>query len=237
MGFFCVILYRTRGDGNCLYRACSKLLCGKQDLCDLLRDLTSIELFCHEEFYAFHPYVKEKTCFFKTENSAFSACASDSALGHGYDRKDPSSRTMVVKREAIRNANPGNFSSLLCMFALSSVTGMTITSVYPEKLGAETKYSQYLNGTISPRLADKRFTEKLVQPIKLLLLWTTDGVHTLPGLNTDFQPNHFVPLVEFMSKDDSNKKAAQPQQRKITDLFSRPTHSKKINEIASEGIV
>ena len=46
-------LYRTRGDGNCLYRACSKLLCGKEDLCDLLRDLTSIELFSNQEFYAF----------------------------------------------------------------------------------------------------------------------------------------------------------------------------------------
>jgi hypothetical protein len=110
-------LYRTRGDGNCLYRACSKLLCGKEDLCDLLRDLTSIELFSNQEFYAFHPYVKEKSHVFQSDNTAFSATASDSALGDGYDRKDPSSRVTVVKREAIRNATGGTYASLtVCVY-------------------------------------------------------------------------------------------------------------------------
>ena len=50
------MLYRTKGDGNCLYRACSKLLCGKDELHVVLRDLTSTELFINQEFYAFHPY-------------------------------------------------------------------------------------------------------------------------------------------------------------------------------------
>ena len=45
---------------------------------------------------------------------------------------------------------------------------------------------------------------------------TTDGIHTLPGMSDDFQPNHFVPLVEFIAKDVQKNK---PQQRKITDLF------------------
>ena len=59
--------FRTRGDENCLYRACSGLLCSKEDLCYLLRDLTSIELFTNQECYAFHPYIKEKSILFKTE--------------------------------------------------------------------------------------------------------------------------------------------------------------------------
>lgn len=215
----CLILYRTKGDGNCLYRACSKLLCGKEDLCDILRDLTSIELFNHPEFYTSHMYVKEKAHFFKTENTAFSASASDSALAHGYDRKDPSSRVMVVKREAIRNANSGTHASLLCIFGLSSVIGMNVTSVYPEKLGQETKYSQFLNGAICRRLEHNLFTGKLVQPTNIILMWTTAGIHILPGLSQDFQPNHFVPLVEFKPKDVTTKTKA-PQQQKITAHFA-----------------
>ena len=74
---FCTDLHRTKGDGNCLYRACSKLLCGREDVCCL----TSIELFNNQEFYAFHPYVKEKCYIFQSENTAFSATVSDSDLG------------------------------------------------------------------------------------------------------------------------------------------------------------
>ena len=55
--FIYYMLYRTKGDDNCLYRACSKLLCEKAHV--VLRDLTSIELFTNQEFYAFHPYIKE----------------------------------------------------------------------------------------------------------------------------------------------------------------------------------
>lgn len=102
-------LYRAMRDGNCLYRACSKLICGKEDLCDLLRYLTSIELYENQEFYVFHPYVKEKSHIFKSENTAFSATSSDSALGEGYNRKNSSSRVTVVKQEAIRNATNGTF--------------------------------------------------------------------------------------------------------------------------------
>ena len=94
-------LYRAMRDGNCLYRACSKLICGK-DLCDWLRYLTSIELYGNQEFYVFHPYIKEKSHIFKSENTAFSATSSDSALGEGYNRKNSSSGPVtVVKQEAI----------------------------------------------------------------------------------------------------------------------------------------
>ena len=85
------------GDGNCLYRTCSKLLCGKENLCGYLRDLTSVELFNNQEFYALQPYMTEKSNIFQSENTVFSATVSDSALGDGYDRKDPSSRVIVVK--------------------------------------------------------------------------------------------------------------------------------------------
>ena len=212
-----ILLYRTKGDGNCLYRACSKLLCGKDELHGVLRDLTSIKLFTNQEFYAFHPYIKKSVHLFKCENTTFSASASDAALGDGYDRKDPSSRVVVVQREAVKNLTSGTYASLMCLFALSSVTGMDIISVYPEDLDNKTKYSKFQNGTISPRNAHKDFSVKLVQESKLIFMWTTAGFLTLPGLPQGFQPNHFVPLVEFNSS--TGTKAKLVQQKKITDHF------------------
>jgi hypothetical protein len=196
--------------------------------------LTSIELYSNQEFYAFHPYVKDKTRFFKSENTTFSASASDAALGDGYDRKNPNSRVAVVRREAVRNATIGTFASLMCVFALSSVTGMNIISVYPEELDHETKYSQFQNGTIFPRRCHKNFSGKLAQNVKLILMWTTNGIVTLPGLSEDFQPNHFVPLLEF--NININKKIGSSQQKKITDHF--PSHcGKKEDNIDLEGMV
>ena len=46
-------------------------------------------------------------------------------------------------------------------------------------------------------------------------MWTTDGIHTLPGMSGNFQPNHFVPLVEFIAKNVPKRKP----QPKITDLL------------------
>jgi hypothetical protein len=201
-----------------MYRACSKLLCGTEDHWSLLRDLTSIELFANQEFYAFHPYIKEKLAIFCSENTAFSATASDDALAGGYDRTNPSTRTAAVMREAMRNATNNTFSSLLCMFSLSSVTGMNITTVYPEIIGKETKYSKFLNGTISPRAAHTSISSKFVQDVQLILLWSTAGIAVLPGLDTSFKPNHFVPLVQ-VQQSEGNIKSKVKVQPKITDVL------------------
>ena len=64
----------------------------------------------------------------------------------------------VVKREAIRNATSTTHASFMCVFALSSVTGMVLTSVYPETFQQQTKYSQFQNGTIFPQVAHHNLT-------------------------------------------------------------------------------
>jgi hypothetical protein len=50
-------------------------------------------------------------------------------------------------------------------------------------------------------------------------------------MSKDFQPNHFVPLVEFITKYAEKKKL--PQQQKITDLFRSESVQKE--EGTSEG--
>jgi hypothetical protein len=89
---------------------------------------------------------------------------------------------VVVQREALRNAVSGCFSSLLCMMALTSVTGMEMTTVYPEK---DCKSSKFLNGTILPRAAHNSFSRKLVQDVQLIIMWSRSGITILPGVETD----------------------------------------------------
>ncbi len=69
--------------------------------------------------------------------------------------------TLVVQREALQNAVSASFSSLLCIMALTSVTGMKMTTVYPENNSKESKYSKFMNGTILPRATHNLFSSKL----------------------------------------------------------------------------
>ena len=93
-------------------------------------------------------------------------------------------------------------------------------SVYPEKLGQKTKYSQFQNGIIIPRQVHNNFSAKLMQEVKLIIMWTSSGIDVLPGLSKDFQPNHFVPLVEFKAKTGS-------KQPKITTIFKANSSKKE----------
>lgn len=189
--------FRTKPDGNCLYRACSKLVFGDDQHWSYLRELTSLELFLNAKFYSDHPYVQEKSKHFSKENTAFSAVISDAALGKGYDRKDAESRIEVVKREACRNSVPGTFSSLICMLALSSVIGRNIVSLYPEEIKKETRYSLCNNGLIKPKTYHEMFKNKFNENHSIILLWTKDGSSSfIPGTSREFKPNHFVPVIQ-----------------------------------------
>jgi hypothetical protein len=49
-------------------------------------------------------------------------------------------------------------------------------------------------------------------------------------MSKDFQPNHFVPLVEFITKYAEKKKL--PQQQKITDLFRSESVQKEEGKVS-----
>ena len=67
--------------------------------------------------------------------------------------------------------------------------------------------------------------DKLVQGCNLVLMWTTHGIVSIPGMSENFHPNHFV------ANDSSQKKA---NQQKITDMFK--ARSVQQQNIVSEGI-
>ena len=106
--------------------------------------------------------------------------------------------------------------------------GMSVCSVCPEKLGKENIYSKFLNGTVLPRVCHNNIRDKLVQGCNLVLMWTTHGILSMPGMNENFQPNHFVPLVVFVANDNNQKKN---KQQKITDLFKAKSVKQESNQI------
>ena len=175
-----------------MYRSCSKLLCGKQDLWPYLRDLTSLELYLNKYFYAKHLYITEKATQFHTYNTVLSLSLSDKIL-EGYKPKIKDSQLKLIEDQAIFNAVPGNYAPLMCMLGLSSVIGKEIISVYPENEGHETKYSWNGNGLIRPRAAHNKLDIKQ----KIIIMWSKSGSSSfLSGVAKDFKPNHFVPLVD-----------------------------------------
>ena len=60
------------------------------------------------------------------------------------------------------------------------------------------------------------------------------GILSMPGMNENFQPNHFVPLVDFVANDNNQKKN---KQQKITDMFKAKSVKQESNQnIISEGM-
>ena len=117
-------------NGNCLYNACSIALTGNDHrISGILRCLTSIELYEHALYYANHPVIKlqyENGAFTSLKN-AFAMCLSDTALSV-FEKYD---NTAAVIEEAKHNAHNYEFSSMMCMFALTTVIDCTIQSYYP----------------------------------------------------------------------------------------------------------
>ena len=217
------------------------MLSGKEELWSFLRELTSIELCLNAEYYSKHPYIDENAIIFNTQNTAFTATISNQALGSGYNRKDDGTKVDVVQREAIRNAVPCTYTSLMCIFALSSVIGREIYSIYPEEQGKETKYSQLNNGVMKPRITHSKLSTNFNKETKLCIMWTRSGCNNfIPGISGDFEPNHFVPIINApptttphtgYSRKFNTDKGTVLNTKKITDfLKEKPTTM----EIASE---
>ena len=122
-------------------------------------------------------------------------------------------------------ATNNTFSFLLCMFALSSMTGMNITTVYPEIIGKETKYSKFLNTYEIFEYnipLEQHILQFLVNLFKisnlsccgqlLVLLFSLVWI-------SSFKLNHFVPLVQIQ-QSKGNIKSKVKVQPKITVLKS-----------------
>ena len=96
-----------------------------------LRLLTFIELFQNADYYAVDPHLVEtenKKHFAK--NNAFGETVSGDTL-HNFSPKDDN-KADCIRDEAIHMCKLREYSSFVCMMALSSVLDRRIFSCYPE---------------------------------------------------------------------------------------------------------
>ena len=155
--FFAFPIFRTTGDGNCLYSACSIALCGNESLASYLCCLTSIELFLNSTFYAKHLILLSssttKAPFSSIANTianTFAKCLSDIALNSV--TKEDHSKPIIA--EAYSNTMNHQWSSFVCLLTLSSEVKVPIESYFPvtrtESISKEKieSLSTLFNGTI-----------------------------------------------------------------------------------------
>ena len=171
---------QTYGDGNCLYRAMSRVLCGTEDMHVELRVRTFMELCLKKDLYFDDTYLKTLTGLDNCKEWLLDSSFDTSSVSKGVDKVKR--QQLGFEAGVISTIKPSKYSNMWHIFALSNVTGCSITSVYPEVRGSLVN-RQYMNVTIVP--------EKVRQSGVAYLMWTHMNNTNLHG----WSPNHFVPLM------------------------------------------
>ena len=196
---------QTFGDGNCLYRAMSKIICGNENRHVELRVRTFIELCLNRDKYLNNSYLKELTGLDDYM---------ENLLGSSFDlssktKGKPKSERQREGFEAgiVDNIKPGTYSTMWHIFALSNNLGFPIQTVYPDVRGS----------LVDRNSANVRITPSLMQhPSVAYVMWTHTRNVDLHG----WTPNHFVPLLPVPSVGAAQPSA--PTQR-IKEKTSKST--------------
>ena len=130
-----------------------------------LRYLTSIELFINAQYYSTHPLIEQQhnKGAYSCRGNAFAMCLSDNAL-NTLSKNNPSE---AVIAEARNNANNYEYSSFICVLALSNVLKLPIESYYPIPLSSDgsneviDNHGIMFNSTVFPRDAEQDMSERV----------------------------------------------------------------------------
>ncbi|XP_057307823.1 zinc finger MYM-type protein 1-like isoform X2 [Hydractinia symbiolongicarpus] len=212
---------RSEATGNCLYSSMSLLLVGDNTLVDELRHLTSLELFLHPEVYSKHPvlvscYEKHQGKSFKSFNCILHMSMSFSATETGVTPID------FVRNEAVLNCTNQTWCSLLCMFALSTVTSKNIFSYFPD-CGDE-RDKLLFNCKNEPM-----FTSLNDKVTDAHILFCLQGVHA--ECDQTFKANHFVPVL-FLP--NGTKRKLIQHSKKILPQSKKPCLFPKDGKVKSK---
>ena len=126
-----IIFFRTNGDGNCLFNACSLHLVQSATLSIHLRLLTTIELFEERESYAQHKILKEahERGLFSTFDYAFCASISNSVLNSSEKSMSNVEYIRQTALELLRfSSDHYNYSAFLVGMALTNAMKATLRS-------------------------------------------------------------------------------------------------------------
>ena len=152
---------QTFGDGNCLYRAMSKIICGNENRHVELRVRTFIELCLNRDKYLNNSYLKEL---------AGLDDYMENLLGSSFDLSSKTKRKPKSERQRegfeagiVDNIKPGTYSTMWHIFALSNILGFSIQTVYPDVRGSLVDRN-YVNVRITP--------SHMQHPSVAYLMWT-----------------------------------------------------------------
>ena len=115
---------RINGDGNGLCNACSTALVGNESLLGFLRDRTSLELYLNAKYYAGHPFINSlhKKRNNINKNSHFVKASISFLFGR--------EKSSAIYNEAEINLSQFQYSTLLCVLALSSIVEQPIEAYF-----------------------------------------------------------------------------------------------------------
>ena len=147
--YFYVIYYyyyyfSSDTNGNCLFSSTSIFLVGDSSLSNILRALTCAELYVNSDFYASHPVFKNlETNHSKifSMSKLLNICVSSLSLESGLVSGE------LIREEAFIMCKDKQYSSFLCVLALSTVIDKTICLHYPD-FGHD-RYKLIFNHTIN----------------------------------------------------------------------------------------
>ncbi len=186
-----------------LYRSVSLLCCGKDDMHIELRVRTLCELVLNASFYL----TEDKVSFISSANYEDNTRRKTGknilpALSANYENSrqhleashESSISVSVFQLDCVDTAKLGTYANMWHIYALSSVLGQPITSVFPDNCP---NIRPVLNRMVVPR-----------QPIsppcgfdrQLVVMWTRAG--PMDSSKSWWTANHFVPCVD-LSKGDS----------------------------------
>jgi hypothetical protein len=180
------------GDGNCLPRCGSLLAFGDEGYWKEIRVRITLEMALFSEAYLEGDHIRHGTDMTITDLPKYRELLtlfSSAVLPGG-----------KINQEVVKNAydqitmesiKGGNYMGMWELFALSSVLGCPLTSIYPMVNSMTTR--KVLNRMVHPR--EQRSLDVAA------ILWT----HTskTPATTAIWSPNHFVPLLR-MTLDDSS---------------------------------
>ena len=212
------IFFRVSPDNNCLYNAASMFVVGNESIANILRLLTSIGLFCHSEYYSLQLdkiWDSLGKSHFTTKLSMLKTVLHFTSADNMVDCNDTKA---AFRSEAELNCNTNEWSSLVCIMALSTV----INSIYSPKLN--TRLYQLFTRIFKSRSED-------ASSKTLTLLWsTTENVATYT------RPNHFVLCMDIKNmnvnsslSEKKRKKANIQTQISFNPKQNIQSHSNDIN--------
>lgn len=171
---------QTYADGSCPFRAIFIALTGNQDLYIELRVPIFFELCLKKNDYLDYQYLKRLTSLDSCMAKLFESSFDTSFVKPGLSKVVRISKAYDVG--ALSTIESVSYSRMWHLYALSSVIGGPISSLYPTVVALLID-RQYMNVTITPTV--QQSTSEVV------ILWA----HTSNTNLKEWSPNHFVPLL------------------------------------------